>query len=201
MGLRICVRTAPSLQNFSPASRAAARTNTPNTSRALSTTPCRRDNSRQTDDKDAAESQSIAEEDEDGNIASSITSKESAAIAAHLDSLGPQQEQQLERLGLELARSRAEGTRFAAIKKRSDFWYDDDPDTEMHLDESHEPEENDHEDISTSGHAKFEQFREYREYARLAAWQLPLLSSKLPVCSAVLLLRMSPSDSLRNPLY
>lgn len=199
MGLRMCARTAPSPQTFSPASRAAARRNTPNTRRALSTTPCPQDSSKQTDDKDAAEP--IAEEDEDGSIAGSITSKESAAIAAHLASLGPQQEQQLERLGLELARSRAEGTRFAAVKKRSDFWYDDDPDTEMHLDESHEPEENDHEDISTSGHAKFEQFREYREYARLAAWQLPLLSSELPKRPAALPLRMSRSNSSRNLLY
>ena len=34
-------------------------------------------------------------------------------------------------------------------------------------------------DISSLGHAQLEQHREIREYARLAAWEMPLLSSKL----------------------
>jgi hypothetical protein len=35
-------------------------------------------------------------------------------------------------------------------------------------------------DISSLAHAELEQHREMREYARLAAWEMPLLSSKLP---------------------
>ncbi|KXJ90973.1 mitochondrial ribosomal subunit protein-domain-containing protein [Microdochium bolleyi] len=174
LGLRVCARSAPSPQRtFSPACRAAARRAAPSTRRTLSTTPCRRDdNSKNADGKDAADSQSIEGEE----ARSSRDDPESAAIAAKLATLGPQQEQQLEQLGLDLARARSEANRNAAIKKKNDFWFADETDSELFIDESHEPEEPDHEDISTPGHAKFEQYREYREYARLAAWQLPLLS-------------------------
>ena len=34
-------------------------------------------------------------------------------------------------------------------------------------------------DISSPAHAQLEQHREMRQYARLAAWEMPLLSSKL----------------------
>lgn len=36
----------------------------------------------------------------------------------------------------------------------------------------------DHDDISSLGHGELEQHREMRHYARLAAWEMPLLSSK-----------------------
>ena len=36
-------------------------------------------------------------------------------------------------------------------------------------------------DMSSLGHGILEEHREIREYARIAAWELPLLSSKLPV--------------------
>lgn len=36
----------------------------------------------------------------------------------------------------------------------------------------------DHDDISTLGHGELERHREMRHYARLAAWEMPLLSSK-----------------------
>jgi small subunit ribosomal protein S35 len=57
------------------------------------------------------------------------------------------------------------------------FWNEDEADTEMVTDES-DADKFDEDDIMTIAHAKFEEFREYREYARIAAWQMPLLSSK-----------------------
>lgn len=44
---------------------------------------------------------------------------------------------------------------------------------------SGEDEEFEDDDISSLGHGELEQHREMREYARLAAWEMPLLSSML----------------------
>lgn len=46
-------------------------------------------------------------------------------------------------------------------------------------DEVGEDEEFENDDISSLAHGELEQHREFREYARLAAWEMPLLSSKL----------------------
>ncbi len=48
---------------------------------------------------------------------------------------------------------------------------------EVEPQESGEDEEFDGDDISSVAHGQLEQHREMREYARIAAWQLPLLSS------------------------
>lgn len=37
--------------------------------------------------------------------------------------------------------------------------------------------EDDHDDITTLGHGELERHREMRHYARLAAWEMPLLAS------------------------
>lgn len=57
------------------------------------------------------------------------------------------------------------------------FWGEDEPDSDMLMEETSDTEF-DEDDIMSMAHAKFEEFREYREYARIAAWQMPLLSSK-----------------------
>ncbi len=44
---------------------------------------------------------------------------------------------------------------------------------------SGEDEEFDDDDITSLGHGELEQHREMREYARIAAWEMPLLSSTL----------------------
>lgn len=65
----------------------------------------------------------------------------------------------------------------AAIKPRRDaFWDEDEDDKDLITnDDSDEFDENDMTDIA---HAKLEEHREQREYARLAIWELPLLSRK-----------------------
>ncbi|KAJ3563044.1 hypothetical protein NPX13_g8338 [Xylaria arbuscula] len=54
---------------------------------------------------------------------------------------------------------------------------DVEPDQELFNDEV-DSDKFDEDDIMGLAHGKFEEFREFREYARIAAWQMPLLSSK-----------------------
>lgn len=52
------------------------------------------------------------------------------------------------------------------------------------VDPSENPEEDpefDEDDISSLAHGQLEQHREYRHYARLAAWEMPLLTSETPI--------------------
>ncbi|KAK4142090.1 mitochondrial ribosomal subunit protein-domain-containing protein [Dichotomopilus funicola] len=71
-----------------------------------------------------------------------------------------------------------EGTRgLRALQrvKRSTFWHEDEVDNDMLTDEVGE-DDFEEDDIMAMGHAKLEEHREFREYARLAVWEMPLLS-------------------------
>lgn len=48
--------------------------------------------------------------------------------------------------------------------------------------EEEDDEEDDHDDLTSLAHGELEKHRELRHYARLAAWEMPLLSSK---CSLI----------------
>lgn len=62
---------------------------------------------------------------------------------------------------------------------KSSFWFDEeDPDTN-----TEEHEEFDEDDITSMAHGKLDEIRDMRQYARLAVWELPLLSSKLKYAS------------------
>lgn len=63
-----------------------------------------------------------------------------------------------------------------AIKKDS-FWGEDEEDPDYMIPDV-EDEDLGEDDILSLAHGKLEEFREYREYARVAAWQMPLLSSQ-----------------------
>lgn len=63
--------------------------------------------------------------------------------------------------------------------KSKKFWNEDEEDSDLITDEQNE-DMFDEDDIMSMAHGKFEEFREYREYARLAAWEMPLLSSEWP---------------------
>jgi small subunit ribosomal protein S35 len=57
---------------------------------------------------------------------------------------------------------------------KQSFWFDEeDPETN-----TEELEEFDEDDITSMAHGKLDEVREMRKYARLAVWELPLLSSK-----------------------
>lgn len=73
-------------------------------------------------------------------------------------------------------------------EKRLGLWGDEEDD-EFALVEDADEEFND-DDITSMAHAELEVHREIREYARIAAWDMPLLSSKclVRVCSPSLLI-------------
>ncbi|KAI0393354.1 mitochondrial ribosomal subunit protein-domain-containing protein [Xylariaceae sp. FL0594] len=57
------------------------------------------------------------------------------------------------------------------------FWESEEDDPDLRGDKSTEmTDEFDEDDIMSIAHGKLEEHREYREYARIAAWQMPLLS-------------------------
>jgi small subunit ribosomal protein S35 len=59
---------------------------------------------------------------------------------------------------------------------RQHFWFDaEDPEV---LTEEHD--EFDEDDMTEMAHSKLEEIREMRQYARMAVWELPLLSSEWP---------------------
>ena len=61
--------------------------------------------------------------------------------------------------------------------KAKSFWHEEEDDNDLITDEQNE-EFSEEDDIMGMAHDKFEEYREYREYARLAAWEMPLLSSE-----------------------
>ncbi|KAK7964897.1 hypothetical protein PG988_009901 [Apiospora saccharicola] len=68
-----------------------------------------------------------------------------------------------------------EATAVPKKMKKETFWGEDEEDPDM-LVEDIDDEEPADDDIMSMAHGKLEEFREYREYARVAAWQMPLLS-------------------------
>lgn len=70
-----------------------------------------------------------------------------------------------------------EDIRFEDVRVKSQgFWAEDESD-ELALVEDGDEEINDDE-ITSMAHAEMELHREMREYARIAAWDMPMLSSK-----------------------
>lgn len=61
--------------------------------------------------------------------------------------------------------------------KKHAFWNEDERDTDLITDEVGE-DDFEEDDMMSMAHPKLEEHREYREYARLAVWEMPLLSSK-----------------------
>ncbi|KAK4249742.1 mitochondrial ribosomal subunit protein-domain-containing protein [Corynascus novoguineensis] len=61
------------------------------------------------------------------------------------------------------------------VPKRDSFWNSEEPDTDLITDEVGE-DDFEEDDIMAMGHAKLEEHREFREYARIAVWEMPLLS-------------------------
>ena len=80
------------------------------------------------------------------------------------------------RKGQDVARDQSRPLRALVKPKRDAFWDEDEDDLDLvSNDDSDEFDENDMTDIA---HAKLEEHREQRAYARIAIWEMPLLSSK-----------------------
>lgn len=73
-----------------------------------------------------------------------------------------------------------EDLRFEEIRRprRAGFWSEDEPDDLVNMLEDGDEEINDDE-ITSMAHAEMELHREMREYARITAWDMPMLSSKI----------------------
>lgn len=92
-----------------------------------------------------------------------------ASELASLDDNGIRKEQ-------EAARELSRPLRAIVKIRRDAFWDEDEDDKDLiSNDDSDEFDENDMTDIA---HAKLEEHREQRAYARLAIWEMPLLSRK-----------------------
>lgn len=74
---------------------------------------------------------------------------------------------------------REEDIRFEDVltKAESGFWAKDDGDEFAQVEDGDEEVEDD--EITSMAHAEMELHREMREYARITAWDMPMLSSKI----------------------
>lgn len=70
--------------------------------------------------------------------------------------------------------------RFEDVRVTRGFWAEDDGDEFAQVEDGDE-EINDDE-ITSFAHAEMELHREFREYARITAWDMPMLSSKSVAC-------------------
>lgn len=87
-----------------------------------------------------------------------------------------QEAEQETRMLVEMRREFAVGRR-GTPRKRNTFWNEEEADGEMVTDEVGEDEFRG-DDITSMAHGKLDELRERRHYARLAAWEMPLLSSR-----------------------
>lgn len=72
-----------------------------------------------------------------------------------------------------------------AVRPRAaKFWNEDETDPDLITEEVGE-DEFEEDDILSMAHGKLEEHRELREYARLAIWEMPLLSSKSETADAM----------------
>lgn len=61
------------------------------------------------------------------------------------------------------------------MKKKNSFWHEEEPDLELISDELHE-DDFEEDDITSMAHGKLDEIREHRQYARITAWEMPLLA-------------------------
>jgi small subunit ribosomal protein S35 len=109
-----------------------------------------------------------------------ISEKERALATRMLqdwEKVPPKQQQEFDRLNEQITEEAAELRRPVRAKKQS-FWNAEEVDTDLITDEIGE-DDFEEDDMMAMGHAKLEEHREFREYARVAVWEMPLLSSKL----------------------
>ncbi|ORY64941.1 mitochondrial ribosomal subunit protein-domain-containing protein [Pseudomassariella vexata] len=159
--LRLCLRacrTAPVARRFPPRTLVAAR--------PISTTPIRWRASN-TDDNDLEDDDTGEEDDEKMyELESKITQQETKeAEEALMNS---------EKLVAEMEEMIRETERLPK-KARDTFWGEEEDDTDL-IAEGTDDDDFSEDDIMSMAHGKLEEHREYREYARIAAWQMPLLS-------------------------
>ncbi|KAK4126718.1 mitochondrial ribosomal protein [Parathielavia appendiculata] len=84
------------------------------------------------------------------------------------------EKQNIEKLAQEVNEESAQ-LRRPIMPKKDSFWHVEETDQDLITDEVGE-DDFEEDDIMAMGHAKLEEHREFREYARIAVWEMPLLS-------------------------
>ncbi|KAI0386567.1 mitochondrial ribosomal protein [Hypomontagnella monticulosa] len=165
--MRLCVRALRYGPASAPAPRGVA-IRTYGARRAFSTTPMRWGPAAKKDEKDELDTK-----ENDGNI--DATDLEDSYRAALGDPDVESSTRSQERILGSISSILSNAQRAPRIKQSKSFWHEDEEDPELLTDERDE-DEFDEDDIMSMAHGKLEEFREYREYARIAAWEMPLLS-------------------------
>ncbi|KAK0708384.1 mitochondrial ribosomal subunit protein-domain-containing protein [Lasiosphaeris hirsuta] len=174
--LRLCLRTTRKLQCLR-----VAQLQPPRCRRTLSTTPIRwadKDNAEDEVDeeqikpyndlgealRDFQRDRSLTEEDRKGAARDlraweALTLAERDAITTRIKSI----------------KAATAPLKRPATKKKNSFWNEEEHDTDLITNEVGE-DDFEEDDIVSLAHGKLEEHREHREYARLAVWEMPLLS-------------------------
>jgi small subunit ribosomal protein S35 len=99
-------------------------------------------------------------------------------MLADWNQLPRDQLQDLEKIKHKVGQDASELRRPVVLKRNGEnFWNEEEPDQDYLVEETGE-DEFDENDILSMAHGKLEEHREAREYARIAVWEMPLLSSK-----------------------
>lgn len=178
---RLCLRTT---RRQLPAIRTAAaiqHQQPPLFHRPLSTTAARRETA---EEKDKAEDVERVFADPGEFLTNflrdeTISDKDRELASRMLDDwskVPPEMRRDLERLRIEISEAAAP-LRRPVIPKRDSFWNEEEADPDLITDELGE-DDFEEDDMMAMGHGKLEEHREFREYARIAVWEMPLLSSK-----------------------
>ncbi|TPX15841.1 uncharacterized protein E0L32_000175 [Thyridium curvatum] len=178
--LRLCYRSCrhhqPAIRDLAPRQFLA--------SRALSTTPARRADDQSDKAADAASSFDKYVEDFEvmdkkkyGNFEQSlleVMTPEERAVYDKSGLAGGKEADALNRM-LNDAKSEMGEIRRPIMRKKNSFWHEEEPDLELISDELHE-DDFEEDDITSMAHGKLDEIREHRQYARITAWEMPLLA-------------------------
>ncbi|KAI1806733.1 mitochondrial ribosomal protein [Daldinia bambusicola] len=134
--------------------------------RALSSTPIRSRREKNKEDEEPEE-----EEDDDGSV--DVAEMERSLRAVLKDPEFEAATRIQEQMST-AANSAVSDINFLPRLRKS-FWHDEEEDTDLITDEQNE-DEFEEDDIMSLAHGKLEEYREQREYARISAWEMPLLS-------------------------
>ncbi|KAK4214642.1 mitochondrial ribosomal subunit protein-domain-containing protein [Rhypophila decipiens] len=177
--LRICLRTCRQLPTVRPVVRPAFAARPFARRRALSSTPAR-----QADENDGAEAPeevkryyNPAEVIKDLLREEGLTEQQRETLTQTLTQWGQMPEEDKKRfedMRREVHASTSQ-IRYVVKPKKDSFWNEEEKDTDLITDEIGE-DDFEEDDMLSIGHAKLDEHRDAREYARIAVWEMPLLS-------------------------
>ncbi|KAF2965669.1 hypothetical protein GQX73_g7871 [Xylaria multiplex] len=169
--MRLCLRTA----SRRAAAPAAITPRQYLTIRSFSSTPLWRQPAARRDDDDVDELEDELEEIDQDEEDIDPVQFQRALEDLRRDGDYEKARQLQERIINNMGGTFTEAMRPPVTRQRNMFWGEEESDNDL-LNDERGTDKFDEDDIMSMAHAKFEEFREFREYARIAAWQMPLLS-------------------------